>query len=99
PRADVANLRTAAAWAAQRRLDPKRLVPAGPGSAVMVAQAPFAIPRELLDAGLRKEVEAHHYALNASGAIELEPAADVAARLRSSPDLAAAFFQSFAFTA
>jgi hypothetical protein len=96
PRVDMANLRTAAAWEAARRLDPRRQVPTAPGSRVLVDQHPFAIPRELM-AELRPEIEAHHYSQDSHGAIELEAAVDVKARLRSSPDLAAAYFMSFAF--
>jgi hypothetical protein len=91
------NLRSAAAWAAQRRLDPNRTFDPPPGQLVAIKQHPFAIPRELLDLGLRAELEAHRYGLGNQGEIKLESGEDIRARLRYSPDLADTFFQSFAF--
>ena len=97
PSTSFFNFRSAAAWAARRRLDPDRVLTPEDGVAVARKQHAFAIPPELLALGLRDEILAHHYTQTNLGGIKLEDGESVRARLRRSPDLADAFFQSFAF--
>lgn len=83
---DFFNLRSAAAYAFRRRVDP-----------TLDGFAPFAIPYDENWPHLREEVLAHRYEL-VGGKIKLETKEDVMARLGHSPDFADALFQTFAFT-
>jgi hypothetical protein len=96
PNISFANLRSASAWAARRRLDPETILGKSDGVTVARKQHPFAIRPEHAQL-LRDEVCAHRYSLDPSGAICLELGETIRARLRHSPDFADAFFQSFAF--
>lgn len=92
------NWRTATAWALRKRLDPKRLVPVNPGSAILVPQAPFAIAPEYVLL-MRKELQGLRYGQSDSNQLALEPKEKFVKRLKHSPDFADVFTQSFAFAA
>ena len=96
PNISFANLRSAAAWAARRRLDPETILGKTDGVLVARKQHPFAIRPEHA-ALLRDEICSHRYSLDPNGAIQLELGEEIRKRLRHSPDFADAFFQSFAF--
>lgn len=88
------NLRSEAAWALRRRLNPDwALDPAAP---LASRQAPFAIPARAWWPLLREDLEALSYDL-VGGQTRLIKKADLMARLGRSPDRGDALIQSFAF--
>ncbi len=91
-----ANLRTAAAWVARQRLDPNRMVKGERG--VMAPQHPFAIPAELLAAGMRRELQAAKYEMLRDRKVGLEPKEALKKALGGkSPTYADLFFMTFAY--
>lgn len=91
------NLRSAAAWAFRRRLDPDRGVYRDvDGSRQFVPQEPFAIPKHLADR-FRPELEGVRYDLDDAGRIQVEPKDLFVARLKRSPTFLDCCFMSFAY--
>jgi hypothetical protein len=91
-----ANWRTSVAWALRQRLDPNRLVPTNPGSAVMVPQTQFAIAPAWVML-MRRELQGLRYGQNDRNQLALEPKEKLVKRLKHSPDFADVLTQSFAF--
>lgn len=92
-KANFTNLRTAAAWAFMRRLDPEYAPdPAKP----FERQTPFHIPPGPYWDGMRRELLALRYDL-VDGKTRLEAKEDLMTRLGHSPDFADAVCQSFAY--
>lgn len=88
------NLRSAAAWAARQRLDPKRLVrtPAG----LTVPQQAFAIPSQWLPA-IQGDLQGLSYTLMPDQKVKAMPKEEHAKQLGHSPDDGDTFIQLFAF--
>lgn len=93
--ASFANLRSAAAWRMRQRLDPNRMVTE---AGLTRKQEPFAIPPELLGAGLRRELQALKYHLLSEKKVALEDKEQLKRALGGkSPTFADLLIMSFAY--
>lgn len=89
-----ANLRTASAWAARRRLDPDYSI--DDGSKILKRQQPFSIPDPWCDK-LRDEIKHIRVELDPLGRPMLEPKETLKDKLKRSPDWSDPFFMTFAY--